>query len=185
MRLATRAAKSSGQMEKAAADAIRPVARAHRRRCAGAKRGAVPFQFNPKEVTISKSAKWERKTTKGVEEGAARPSSSGAEPSKMTLGDVLRRHRQARTVRWSRQSRSCSPAVCATPESAGQKKATPPLVVLHWGTSLQLPGLRHLGERGSSPCSTPTALPIRAACSVSLEEMPGEKFRAESDVGQP
>ena len=31
----------------------------------GAPQGTINFQFNPKEVTISKSAKWERKPVKG------------------------------------------------------------------------------------------------------------------------
>ncbi len=29
---------------------------------AGARRGAIAFQFNPKEVTIAKTAKWKRGT---------------------------------------------------------------------------------------------------------------------------
>ena len=33
---------------------------------AGAPRGAIAFQFNPKEVTIAKTAKWERTTAKGA-----------------------------------------------------------------------------------------------------------------------
>ena len=37
----------------------------------GGKRGTVPFQFNPKEVTIAKSAKWERKPPRARRRRAA------------------------------------------------------------------------------------------------------------------
>ena len=43
----------------------------------------IKFQFNPKEVSITKSAKWERKPTKDKKAGP--PEYSGAEPCKMTL----------------------------------------------------------------------------------------------------
>ena len=43
----------------------------------------IEFQFNPKEVSITKSAKWERKPTKDKKAGP--PEYSGAEPCKMTL----------------------------------------------------------------------------------------------------
>ena len=49
----------------------------------GAKADTIEFQFNPKEVSITKSAKWERKPTKDKKAGP--PEYSGAEPCKMTL----------------------------------------------------------------------------------------------------
>ncbi len=51
---------------------------------AGKKLGEVVFQFNPKEVTISKSAKWERKPSKQAKT-ASPVQFPGADPSKMTL----------------------------------------------------------------------------------------------------
>ena len=40
----------------------------------GPRLGKIDFQFNPKELTIAKSAKWERKNERGAKKSAA-PSS--------------------------------------------------------------------------------------------------------------
>src|SRR5262245_2652042 len=50
----------------------------------GSSLGSIKFQFNPKEVTISKSAKWERKPVKGAKKSGP-PEYSGADPCKLTL----------------------------------------------------------------------------------------------------
>src|SRR3954463_11727003 len=50
----------------------------------GASRGTIDFQFNPKEVTIAKTAKWERKPAKGATK-AGPPEFTGAEPCKLTM----------------------------------------------------------------------------------------------------
>ena len=50
----------------------------------GHDRGEIPFQFNPKEVTIQKSAKWERKPAKKAK-SAGSVEFSGAEPCKLTV----------------------------------------------------------------------------------------------------
>src|SRR5689334_16151955 len=99
----------------------------------GSKPGAsvdrIPFQFNPKELSISKTAKWERKTARGAKT-AGPPEFTGADPCKLTLevffddtekldGSVVERVEQLFSC--------CVP----TDESLGQKKASPPLVVLH------------------------------------------------------
>lgn len=49
----------------------------------GSLKDKITFQFNPKEVSITKSAKWERKPTK--EKKAGPPEYSGAEPCKLSL----------------------------------------------------------------------------------------------------
>src|SRR3954454_7520231 len=76
--------KGRPQMVKAALVLYDPSPSANGGGAPGAKRGSVPFQFNPKEVTITKAAKWERKTTKGSKT-AGPPEFTGPEPSKMTL----------------------------------------------------------------------------------------------------
>ena len=45
----------------------------------------IPFQFNPKELSISKSAKWERKQRARSPRRPGRRSSTGADPCKLTL----------------------------------------------------------------------------------------------------
>ena len=148
----------------------------------GAKRGAVPFQFNPKEVTISKSVKWERKTTKGSKK-AGPPEFIGPEPSKMTLEmffDATDK-RDDSVVKAVEALLSCC---VATPKSAGQKKATPPLVVLHWGTISSFPAF-------VTSVSAKFTLfdPRRHPDPRRLQRKPGGNARreipAESDVRKP
>ena len=70
----------------------------------------------------------------------------------------------------------------ATQKSAGQKKATPPLVVLHWGTISSFPAFV-TSVSAKFTLFNSDGTPIRAACSVSLEEMPGEQFRQNPTSG--
>ena len=92
----------------------------------------LEFQFNPKEVTIAKTAKWERKPAKGAQDrrsaGVQRRRSVQADP-----GDVLRRDldpgRGAVVTAVEQLFSCCVP----TEKSQVKKKPSPPLVVLHWG----------------------------------------------------
>ena len=76
--------KGRPKMDKAQLTLYDPSPSANGGGAPGAKRGSVPFQFNPKEVTISKSAKWERKPSK-QSKTASPVQFLGADPSKMTL----------------------------------------------------------------------------------------------------
>jgi nucleoid-associated protein YgaU len=143
----------------------------------GSKRGAVVFQFNPKEVTISKSAKWERKPTKGSKK-AGPPEFTGPEPSKMTLEmffDATDKQDGSVVTAVETLLSCCVP----TEESAGQKKPTPPLVVLHWGSISSFPAFV-TSVSAKFTLFTSAGTPIRAVCSVTMEEMPGEEFRKQN-----
>jgi nucleoid-associated protein YgaU len=143
----------------------------------GAERGSLPFQFNPKEVTITKQAKWERKTTKGSTT-AGPPEFTGPEPSKMTLEmffDATEKQ-DGSVVAAVETLFSCC---VATEKSAGQKKPTPPVVVLHWGGISSFPAFV-TSVSAKFTLFNSNGMPIRAVCSVSLDEMPGEKFRKQN-----
>jgi nucleoid-associated protein YgaU len=137
----------------------------------GSSRGQIPFQFNPKELSIQKSAKWERKPAKGAKK-AGPPEFTGADPCKMTLemffdatdtldGSVVQRVEQLFSC--------CVP----TEESLAQKKGSPPLVVLHWGKVTSFSAFV-TSVQAKYTLFTPDGTPIRATCSISLEEMPGD-----------
>jgi hypothetical protein len=143
----------------------------------GNKRGAVPFQFNPKEVTISKSAKWERKTTKGSKT-AGPPEFTGPEPSKMTL-EMFFDATGAQDGSVVKAVETLLGCCVPTKESAGQKKPSPPLVVLHWGTTSSFPAFV-TSVSAKFTLFNSNGTPIRATCSVSMEEMPGEEFRKQN-----
>ena len=147
----------------------------------GRTRTRIPFQFNPKEVTIQKAAKWERKTAKGAKK-AGPPEFSGSEPCKLTLEmffDATGKQ-DGSVVEAVEQLFSCT---VPTEESAGQKKPSPPLVVLHWGAITSFPAFV-TSVSAKYTLFTADGLPIRALCSVALEEMPSEPAQAEPDLRQ-
>jgi nucleoid-associated protein YgaU len=61
----------------------------------------------------------------------------------------------------------------ATEKSDGQNKPMPPLVVLHWGSISSFPAFVTSVSAKFTLFSS-DGMPIRAVCSVSLEEMPGD-----------
>lgn len=146
----------------------------------GAERGSIAFQFNPKEVTIQKSAKWERKTAKGAKK-AGPPEFSGAEPCKLTLEMFFDASgsQDGSVVKAVEELFACT---VPTEESAGQKKPSPPLVVLHWGAIASFPAFVTSVSAKYTLFSS-GGLPIRALCSISLEEMPSEPWRQNPTSG--
>jgi nucleoid-associated protein YgaU len=143
----------------------------------GKKRGEVVFQFNPKEITITKAAKWERKSSKEAK-NAPPVQFLGADPSKMTLEmffDATAARDGSVVVAVESLLACCVP----TPESLAKKKGTPPIVVLHWGKTSSFPAVV-TSVSAKFTLFNSEGTPIRAVCSVSLEEMPGEKFRKQN-----
>ena len=66
-----------------------------------------------------------------------------------------------------------------TEESIGHKKPSPPIVVLHWGSTASFPAfVTSVSAKFTLFSSDGT--PIRAVCSVQMEEMPGEEFRKQN-----
>lgn len=156
---------SRAQMEKAVLKLYNPTPAGP----PGSERGSIAFQFNPKEVTVQKAAKWERKTAKGSKK-AGPPEFSGPEPCKMTLELFFDASgtQDGSVVAAVEQLFSCT---VPTEESAGQKKPSPPLVVLHWGAITSFPAFV-TSVSAKYTLFTSGGLPIRALCTVSLEEMP-------------
>jgi nucleoid-associated protein YgaU len=143
----------------------------------GGSRGVVRFQFNPKEVTISKSAKWERKPSKGSKT-AGPPEFTGPEPAKMSL-EMFLDATEARDGSVVDTVEALLACCVATEQSTGQKKPSPPIVVLHWGSTASFPAfITSVSAKFTLFNSDGT--PIRAVCSVQMEEMPGEPFRKQN-----
>jgi nucleoid-associated protein YgaU len=133
----------------------------------GSAQGQIDFQFNPKEVSITKSAKWERKPAKGKKAGYTE--FSGAEPCKMTLElffdatmngavDVV-------------QSVDDLFACCVPPDGGKQgEKTVPNLVVFHWGAVTSFAAFVSQVSAKYTRFSA-DGVPIRAVCTVNLEEI--------------
>lgn len=134
-------------------------------------RGTIKFQFNPKELSIQKSAKWERKSSRNSKK-ASPPEFKGADPCKLTLemffdasdtelGSVVQPVEELFSL--------CVP----TDDSVANNKATPPLVQLNWGAIVSFPAFI-TSVQAKYTLFAQDGTPIRATCSVSMEEMPGD-----------
>lgn len=136
----------------------------------GAKPGdslpAVEFQFNPKEMSIQKTSTWNR-TPASKAKGSAPPEFNGSGPCKLSLelffdaSDTF----DSSVVKRVEQLFSCLVRDPAKPGS------WPPLVQLEWG-----PVTSFLGYVSSVQAKytlfAPNGTPLRATCSVTIEEVP-------------
>lgn len=131
----------------------------------------IAFQFNPKELTMAKSASWARSTSKGSKKSGP-PQYNGPQPSKLSLemffdASAAQDDSVVKTV--DKLFACCIP----TTESHQQKKASPPWVVFRWGP---LTGFLAYISSVSAKYTrfTSGGMPIRAVCTVTLEELAGE-----------
>lgn len=146
----------------------------------GAEQGSVTFQFNPKELSIQKAARWERKPSTGAKK-AGPPEFTGADPCKMTLEmflDATATHDTSVVTTVETLFTCCAP----TEKSAGKDKPSPPLVALQWGKVTTFAAfITSVSAKYTLFSSDGT--PIRALCQVSLEEMPVEPWRQNPTSG--
>jgi Contractile injection system tube protein len=142
--------------------------------------GTIDFQFNPKEVTIAKVAKWESKPSTGAKK-ASPPQFTGPEPGKLTLEmffDATANH-DGSVVEAVDKLFSCC---VATAKTHANNKPVPPLVVFTWGKITSFPAyVTQVSAKYTLFSADGT--PIRATCTVSLQEMPGEKGKQNPTSG--
>ncbi len=132
---------------------------------------SIPFQFNPKELSLSKSAQWKRHAASGNKKSAP-PQYQGTAPSKLSLEmffDATDNHGTRVVDRVEQLFSACVP----TTDSHSKDKANPPWVLFQWG------GLTGFLAYISSVTAkytvfTEEGLPVRAVCTVTLEELAGE-----------
>jgi hypothetical protein len=133
----------------------------------GTKKDEIKFQFNPKEVSITKSAKWERKPTK--EKKAGPPEYSGAEPCKLTLELFFdaTMHSGVDVVKSVDKLFSCC-VPCKEVDKGEQPM--PFLVVFSWGSVKSFAA--YISQvQAKFTRFAPNGIPIRAVCTVNLEEI--------------
>lgn len=148
----------------------------------GPQRGRIEFQFNPKELSVGKSAKWSRDAQKGSKKSGV-PEFKGADPSKISLEMFLdaSEKQDDKVVQTVEALFACC---VPTDESHDKKKGSPPWVVFHWG------GLTGFTAYVSSvqvkyTLFTPGGMPIRGTATVALEEISGEQQGQNPTSGSP
>jgi len=146
----------------------------------GAQLGKIEFQFNPKELSLSKSAAWTRSSARGNKKSGP-PQYNGPQPSKLTLEmffDASDTQDNSVVKRVEQLFACCVP----TDSSFQQKKGSPPWVLFRWG------GLTGFLAYISSvsvkyTLFTSGGLPVRATVSVTLEELAGDAPRQNPTSG--
>jgi len=142
--------------------------------------GDIAFQFNPKELTISKSAKWERQPAKGAKQ-AGPPEYSGAEPCRLTVEmffDATLAHRDTVVESVEKLFSCCVPL----DKTISDNKPMPPLVVFKWGNVTSFPAFVTQVNARYTRFAT-NGVPVRAVCTVNLEEMPAEPAKQNPTSG--
>jgi nucleoid-associated protein YgaU len=137
----------------------------------GSPAGRIPFQFNPKELTLTKTAKWQRSTARTAKKTGV-PEFVGAEPAKLTLEMFLD---ATRTMDDSVVTRVEQLFACCVPtDSTRQKqKASPPWVRFQWGGMVGFAA--HISTvTAKYTVFTAGGIPVRAVCTVELHEIGSE-----------
>lgn len=132
--------------------------------------GRIDFQFNPKELTMAKAASWEPGT--GKDKKNSTPQYKGPQPSKLTLEmffDASATRNDSVVKRVEQLFTCCVP----TTDSHQQKKSSPPWVLFRWGSLTGF--VAYISSvQAKFTLFTAAGLPVRATCTVSLEEIKGE-----------
>ena len=138
----------------------------------GAELMRIPFQFNPKELSLSKNAKWKRDAQRNAKKSGV-PEFTGADPCKLSLEMFFDAtdNMDATVVKRVEQLFSCC---VPTDSSRDAKKGSPPWVVFHWGGMVGFPSYVS-SVTAKYTLFTPGGTPVRALCTVTLEEISGEQ----------
>ncbi len=137
----------------------------------GAPLERIDFQFNPKELTLAKSASWARQNAKGNKKSSP-PQYNGPQPSKLSLEmffDASDTQNNSVVKAVEKLFTCCVP----TTTSSQQKKESPPWVMFRWGGLTGF--LAYISQvQAKYSLFTASGLPIRATVTVTLEELAGE-----------
>jgi len=140
----------------------------------------IAFQFNPKELAVTKTAKWKRDGQPKARKSGP-PTFTGSDPLKLTIEMFLDATdtMDATVVNRVEDLFTCC---VPTPETVDSKTPSTPWVVLHWG---DLRGFQAVVTNVSAKYTlfTPGGTPIRAVCAVTLEEMPSDVARQNPTSG--
>ncbi|MEV6242729.1 peptidase M23 [Lentzea sp. NPDC051838] len=131
----------------------------------------VKFQFNPKELTLAKNAKWQRQTQPNAAKSGV-PEFKGAEPAKLALEVFIDSTKDMgnSTIKMVEQLFNLT---VPTEKSRVKGKGSPPWVIFEWGTIRGFPSYVS-SVTAKYTLFTPGGMPVRAVCTVNLEEVSGE-----------
>ncbi|MGW1195794.1 CIS tube protein [Streptomyces sp. NPDC002536] len=147
----------------------------------GPERDRVRLQFNPDRIQVGKQARWDRSRSPSNGQ-AARAQFVGAQPRTMTLEVFLDAHgtREGVQERVEKLLGCCAP----TARSTTAKPASAPWVRLEWGHARTTAFLALVTQVDASYTRFGhDGTPLRAVCTVSLEEAGGSVPRQNPTSG--
>ncbi len=135
--------------------------------------GELQFMYNPAEITTSKAANWNRPPARGAR-SASKPEYHGAGPQLFQMevwfdawddadADVTRSVKAL--LNWTKPTKASM-----------DKVPQPPILTVEWGASQVFQDYRCFLKSVSAKyvLFKPDGTPIRASCTISLEEIPEE-----------
>ena len=139
----------------------------------GGQTGEIKFQFNPNQLSLSKSASWARNPARAAR-AAGMPEFTGAQPRQLSLEMFLdATSKQDTSVQKSVDTllKCCVP----TEPSIRADRPSPPWVRFQWGSFSTVQFTAYVSQVSATyTLFTSKGTPLRATCSVTLEEIGGE-----------
>lgn len=146
----------------------------------GPKMAPINFQFNPKELSLQKTANWKREEAKG-NKSASPPEFKGAQPSKLTL-ELFLDSKGEHNTSVVKGVEDLFLLTVPLDKTLTTKKPSPPWVVFRWGSLTSFLG--YVSQvQAKYTLFTSGGVPIRATCQVTLEELSGDPSRQNPTSG--
>lgn len=135
--------------------------------------GELEFMYNPAEITTSKAANWNRPPARGAK-SASKPEYHGAGPQAVQM--------EIWFDAWDKPDADITASVKALMSWTKPTKKSmagapqPPILTFEWGSSQVFQGYRCFLKSVSAKyvLFKPDGTPIRASCTIALEEVPEE-----------
>lgn len=131
----------------------------------------IRFGFNPKDLSFGKSANWPRQPQPNASSSAP-PQFTGSEPATLTFEmflDATAEMSDQVVGTVERLLKACVP----TERSLARPPGSPPWAVFRWGGFRAFTAVVR-SVNGKFTLFTPDGIPVRAVCTVQMEEISGE-----------
>lgn len=139
----------------------------------------LAFDFNPKEYTIQKSAEWARSSTNSAKQTSP-PEFKGSGPRSLSLELFLDRTVTRGDV--SKEVETLFACLSPYPPTLQSKKPSPPFVRFCWGTTIEFTAFVK-SVNAKYMLFDQKGAPLRAVCTISLEEIPEDAARQNPTSG--
>ncbi len=130
--------------------------------------GEIVFDFNPKEYTIEKSAEWARSATSSAE-STSPPEFKGSNPRHLSLELFLDRTATRGDV--SKEVEALFACLSPYPPTITAKNPSPPFVRFSWGSTIEFIAFVQ-SVNATYTLFDQKGAPLRAVCTISMEEVP-------------